>query len=548
MGRFVWYNYPHSIQTRAGASQLPAPTQVVMNAMNGRTRLFSALSGGAVLGAVLTALGPAGNFWIGWLSSTLLLSLSLWGLIFAWQKAGAGRTLAWMVALAFFLRLGVGVLVMELLPEYGYDTLTQNRGYLFYDAFRRDNQAWDIVKAQEPLLKSFAEEFKTDQYGGLLATSAFVYRYLSPDVQRPFLILILGAFTTALGTAFFWRGVRFRFNERLATLAGWIMVLYPDSILFGSSQMREPFLIGLTGIALWGVLAYFKDKWAARAGLVLSLAGMLLVSSRVAVAVAGVLVVWFWAEHLAPRSRAWAWGGALALLVGGVGVAYFGWDWLRDAFLWDANRTEAAQGWVVKIIQEAGEQFRLPILAAYGLAQPVLPAAIADDAILIWKVIAIFRAAGWYALAPLLLYAFFTVWKAAPEEKRILLWTAGFVLVWLLISSIRAGGDLWDNPRYRVTFIPFMALLAGWGVLRAWDRRDWWLVRWLLVEIIFLGYFTNWYFSRYFHLWKRLPFWQNVLMISVLSAVVLGSGLLWDAGKGLYRRLREKEHGHPRAD
>jgi len=154
----------------------------------------------------------------------------------------------------------------------------------------------------------------------------------------------------------------------------------------------------------------------------------------------------------------------------------------------------------------------------------------------------------WYALAPLLLYAFFTVWKAAPEEKRILLWTAGFVLVWLLISSIRAGGDLWDNPRYRVTFIPFMALLAGWGVLRAWERRDWWLVRWLLVEIIFLGYFTNWYFSRYFHLWKRLPFWQNVLMISVLSAVVLGSGLLWDAGKGLYRRLREKEHGHPRAD
>ncbi len=114
------------------------------------------------------------------------------------------------------------------------------------------------------------------------------------------------------------------------------------------------------------------------------------------------------------------------------------------------------------------------------------------------------------------------------------------MLVWILISSARAGGDQWDNPRYRTIFIPWMALLAGWAIHWALERRDWWLARWLVVEMIFLGYFTNWYFSRYFNLWKRLPFWEMVLWIVIWSAIVLGSGWLWDLGRWLYRRSRQR--------
>src|SRR4030067_52049 len=67
------------------------------------------------------------------------------------------------------------------------------------------------------------------------------------------------------------------------------------------------------------------------------------------------------------------------------------------------------------------------------------------------------------------------------KDRRLLLWTSIFLLLWLILSSFRAGGDLWDNPRYRVAFLPWLALLSGWAILWAIEHRDAWLVRWLVV-------------------------------------------------------------------
>ncbi len=488
-----------------------------------------------VLGAGVAAVSP-GSFWMGWLTSFVILLPCLYLLFLAWSWGGGGKTLAWMVAAAFFLRLGIGIAVSEALPVYGYGTEVQWHGYLFRDSHERDIAAWNLAQSDAPLWVSFTNEIKADQYGGLLSISAAIYRYLSPDAHRAYLILILGAFAAAVGIPFLIRGVSSRWNRRLANLAAWVVILYPDSVFFGSSQMREPFLLGLSLIAFWAVLSR-QTAWKFRLAVFLSsIAGMLLFTSRLAIAIAGFLAVWFIIEEILPRftGRKWMiWAGIL-LAVAAVGVLSVGW-FVESASL-DFYNTEASSGWVQKIVEGLGEPFKVPFITAYGLAQPVLPAAIAEPTIPLWRMIMVPRAFGWYVLAPVFLYALFSALKAVPERDRwIWLWTGAFLLLWLLLSSYRAGGDLWDNPRYRAAFLPWFALLGGWAVLRAIDQRDAWLVRWLLVEVIFLGFFTNWYFSRYYQWWGRLPFGQMVAWILGLSALVLSSGL-WS--KWLPKRKR----------
>jgi surface polysaccharide O-acyltransferase-like enzyme len=191
--------------------------------------------------------------------------------------------------------------------------------------------------------------------------------------------------------------------------------------------------------------------------------------------------------------------------------------------------TETGSGWVAKVIEEIGTQYRIPFLVVYGIAQPVLPATIAEPTLPFWKVINIARASGWYLLAPLLIYAVFSLFKQKqPAERRVWIWMVLFSLFWVVISSARAGGDQWDNPRYRANMLPWLVLVAGWAVQQAIIHRDAWLPRWLLVEAVFLGFFTNWYFSRYFLTWKRMFFWEMITWIVGLSVVILVGGFVYD--------------------
>jgi hypothetical protein len=244
-------------------------------------------------------------------------------------------------------------------------------------------------------------------------------------------------------------------------------------------------------------------------------------------------------EHLLPKSQRWQILGWIGLVIGGILVAYPCWLWLRSTAVWDILLTERNSGRVQTAISElAGGKYGPQFIVLYGLTQPVLPAAITEPALAIWKVIAIFRAAGWYVIAPFLLYGFFAVWKTQPgAEKSILVWMAVFVAVWMLISSARAGGDQWDNPRYRSLFLPWMALLAGWSLLWAIERRDFMLVRWLMIEAVFLAFFSSWYFSRYFQIGSRMPFWEMVAWICGISSLLLAGGRLWSLVRGISKRL-----------
>lgn len=487
--------------------------------------------------AALAALGP-GAFGRGWLAAQLLLTLSAFALISAWRWAGGGKLLGWLVALAFVLRLGLGVGLSLALPVWGYDEEAQRAGYLFPDAFHRDRDAFNLAVSGERLLFNPEASLASDQYGGLGLTSAFLYRTLSPDAHRAWLVLIAGSLVFALGVPFLWLAVQPRLPRRAGLIAVWLFVLYPDGLFFTAAQMREPFMLGLSAAALWSVLTWRAHRRAALLAAALSAAGMLFFATRSALFVLGVLAILFWVDFTAARTgRAWTLLGWAGLALGcGFGAALT-WEWFRWASIWDQVVTLRNSGMVSYLLDLVTDRFRIPFMIGYGLAQPVLPGAIAEPGIPLWKTIVLLRSLGWYAVAPLLLYAFFAVWRE-PEKsrRRLVLWAVIITLVWACVAALRAGADMTDNPRYRMAFLPFFALAVGWGVDWALARKDAWLLRWLAVEAVALGFFTQWYLSRYYKWWGRMEFFPMLVWIAALSGLILAGGLLWDAWQARKRR------------
>ena len=193
---------------------------------------------------------------------------------------------------------------------------------------------------------------------------------------------------------------------------------------------------------------------------------------------------------------------------------------------------------VDKRLGELPEVLRLPFVLAYGVAQPVLPAAVADVTIPLRQAISILWAVGWYALAPLLLFALFAVWRARPTAERlVLVWLALAALLWTLLSALRGGGDQWDNPRYRTIFLPWMGLLAGWAWQWARERGNPWLGRVYALAAVFIGGFMLWYLGRYAGWFGGLPFWNVVVGVVLISAAIVAAG--WWRDRSLTRR-REK--------
>ncbi len=503
-----------------------------------------------LLGAILAFVQP-GSWLIGWLafSFLFLLSFSLFTFLHNW--AGGGRALAWMIALAFALRLLVGVGVYLALPADGYDDPDDRAGFVFTDAHRRDDQAWELAASDESILSAFNKTYHTDQYGGLLAFTSLAYRFLSPDAHRRLLLVALSAVIAALGLPFFWRASRLAFGERVALVAGWILVLYPESLLLGGAAMREPYLITFGAISLWGFVDWqFNHSRFAWIWLGLGFAGMLLVSPVVALITLVILAGWWWLAREHSRFS-WIWFFVL-VLVFILGLVLLAWalnrqgdfgggplgvigGWFREAVKWDVYQLERGSGWVQRLFNHMPTWLHLPFVTVYGIFQPVLPAVFVEPTTLTWRVIGIARALGWYLFWPLLLYAFIAAWKNEDvRERRLWLWITLISWMWIILTALRGGGDQWDNPRYRAILLLWQALASGYaltcfipeGGFRA--RSDSWLVRIFLVEGIFLAFFTQWYLSRYYHIGGQIPFGWMVALIIGSSLIVLVGGELWD--------------------
>jgi hypothetical protein len=81
-------------------------------------------------------------------------------------------------------------------------------------------------------------------------------------------------------------------------------------------------------------------------------------------------------------------------------------------------------------------------------------------------------------------------WRSPVMGLSILVWAG------ILVASFRGGGDAWDNPRYRVTWIGLQAALAAWvWILQKRDGSPWLRRVLVAVGLIFL-WFMPWYVGR----------------------------------------------------
>ncbi|MFN2184247.1 MAG: hypothetical protein ACK2UU_09665 [Anaerolineae bacterium] len=499
-----------------------------------------ALCAGAPLAAIQT-----GPLWRAWLAFSVLLALGLAALLAAWRWAGAGRPLAWMIGLALVLRIGAGVGAYLALPINGYNEPDDRAGFVFTDAHRRDDQAWELASSNKPIWAAFDKSYYTDQYGGMLALSALAYKTLSPDAHRPLLVLSLAALAAALGLPFFFKAAGLVWGERLAGLAGWLYALYPESVLTGGAQMREPFLLTLIAIVFYGFAKWQQTRGPRSASWMAGgLLGMLLISPGIAVVALVLFAVW-WRLGAEDARLRWPWlvGASVILLAaagflvwtivsresGGGPVGASVSTWLKDSVNWVVYQLERGSGQVQNVFSKLGAPAQFLFVIGYGVTQPVLPPAFFEPTTTTWRIIAISRALGWYAVLPLLLYAPAALRHVpAGSGRRVWAWLTIFSWAWIVICAIRAGGDQWDNPRYRLIFFGIEALVVAFAWSGWRDNRGPWLPRILAAEIWCVLVFGQWYVARYYLIGVHLPIMVVLSLCIAGVAVVLGGGAIWD--------------------
>ena len=318
----------------------------------------------------------------------------------------------------------------------GYaDNESNQGGYFYYDAAIRDRQAWQLAQSGAPLWKAFNGEYSGDQYGGMLALSAGIYRLLSPDAHRPWLILLLTAAAAGWGVLCLGKATRSWFGERTARLAAWIFALYPEGILLGGTHMREAFVIPAVAMTCLS-LAEMRTSRRAWLGW-LGLAAGLLFFFQPPMAVVALVVLagaWFFDPH---RQRSWKRVLLVAaILIVGLLLVFSVWaslpslrssspltiffDWLQNNYKYQTHLLERSSGWIQKLFRTVGPNWQWLIILVYGTAQPVLPAVVGDlNAVWIARITGFFRAVGWYALVPLLLYALLAAFRTPAKDVHL---------------------------------------------------------------------------------------------------------------------------------
>lgn len=460
------------------------------------------------------------------------------------------RRIFFLFLLAFLLRFGLGLFAYFGLPNIGYGSETEKAGYLFLDAYNRDSQARELALSGQPLSKAFDEKFSSDQYGGLLWLSAFLYRSVN---DSPLFMVCLAALAGSLGGLFVYLAARRIFDPKIAFLACCIFLFYPDSVLFGASQMREPFLMTLIAMAFYGMVRNAKSgdfasksRDAFQAGWIwvaLALAGMLFISPGFALVTIVALAGWVFFGGQAGRIPWQAAAIAVGVFILALAALAASWDslvaaksdgvlgivggWARETAKWNAEVLKRSSGIVQLLFETLPGGLAMPFVAIYGILQPVLPAAVIEPGNPFWQGLGIIRALGWYVLLPFVAYAPFSAWTIPNgQRKKQTVWLAILLWAWILIAAVRGGGDQWDNPRYRVILLALMALSAAQAFYAVKLR---WFWRILLVEGIILLVFTHWYAWRYLGIGINLGI-RNTLVIALGASILLvGADLLWQA-------------------
>ena len=220
-------------------------------------------------GAILAVLDGKAAWIEGWLGYSTLLGMAAIGILGTWKMVRGDRSVGVAAVAAFLIRLSFGVFFMMILPAAGYqDNQASQLGYLYKDAFIRDQQAWSLAASGSPLLDAFSGTYSGDQYGGLLGLSALVYRYLGFGDHRPWLVLILTAMVSSMGVLWLWKAAKeWLGSEDLFTrstgkwavgfffpiTAAWIVALYPEAVFLGAAHIRESFVMACIALSLYSL-------------------------------------------------------------------------------------------------------------------------------------------------------------------------------------------------------------------------------------------------------------------------------------------------------
>ena len=516
-----------------------------------KTRIWIGRAGMAALAVGLAAVSSGFANVGGWgsfLGALVVGAGILFGGLYALRAEVVPRWVVWLTVGAAVLRLGAGALWFAVLPVSGYDTDVQRAGYVMDDAFRRDQSAWVLAHSDKSLSKAFTDYRNEDQYGGLLFLSAGLYRALGGETHRPLLIVVVTAAFSALAVAFTWAFARRMFDGTVAGWAAWGVALYPEAVLLGSSQMREAFMMTLAAAAFYGLARYWQERsWPGLAWV----GGAFLLSLPLSPPLGGILVGMLAVVALALDEgrvirnwRLWALLGGLAALV--VGGMWLGWGqiaprlslerfsnplemvvfWARHSARWQAYLTRGDSGSVQKLFRNTPDWFNLPFLLGYGTIRPLLPAALTAWSTPIWRFIGVWRALGWTLVLPLLVYAPLRAVRT-PEKRGLAVGLSLAVWAGILIAAFWGGGDLWDNPRYRVSFVALQMALAAWALVSYRRAPDPALRVALALVFGVLVWFTPWYFRRYSPFFKWWPV-QDLLKLIGLGLVTGGGYALWD--------------------
>jgi len=420
----------------------------------------------------------------------------------------------WLMLGTMVLRILFGVTWSVVLPHWGHGTEAETAGYVMSDAHRRDTTAWELAQSGKPLLSAFSEYRLADQYGGLLFISAFIYRFIGGDAHQPLLIVMLTSSFSALSILFIWTFTKRIWGDSAAKIAVWILFLYPEGILLGSSQMREAFMMSLGGMGLYGLVLYWQERervgigWMAGA-LILSLP----ISTLFTITLLGVLVAMVLVLDKGRILRNWKlWILFGLLLAVGLGVIWLLGEriypdgasnpfelisqWLVFAARWEKRTAAISSGWFGKILKQSPEWAHFWLILGYGSVQPFLPAAIIATGNWTWRIIAVWRAVGWTIMLVLLLYAPIRAVRRIRKEHVAF---GVSLIVWLivLVAAYRGGGDQWDNPRYRVSFIVLQVSLVAWVWIKQQQNPDPWFKRILVGLGLVFAWFVPWYLRRY---------------------------------------------------
>jgi CDP-diglyceride synthetase len=178
-----------------------------------------------------------------------------------------------------------------------------------------------------------------------------------------------------------------------------------------------------------------------------------------------------------------------------------------------------------KVLKGTPDWVKLPALLVYGVAQPFLPAAlIAGSRAPIWHWVAIWRAVGWTVLLAFTIYAPVLALRSKRNRAFNL---ALSLIIWgvILVAAYRAGGDLWDNPRYRTAFAGLQVALVAWVWIEHRRMADNWLRRAVLAIGAVLFWFVPWYLRRYSPFEWPVPDLIKTIGLGLVTAFLL---VIWD--------------------